>query len=160
VEIPSRFRVYETDFWLINHRLDSALPGYLMLGSKLPIGDLSEVPDNAPATVGPLLARTQKALRTKLYPIRIYIGRYGHSHGYSVHFHLIPIYDWVEKLFWCDERYRVLQQFAEKGRELTPDGAELTLFIWREFCERLNPPPIIGPSIDEAIVMLRAEMNG
>ena len=47
MEIPSRFQVYETDCWLINHRLDSALPGYLMLGSKSQVGDLSELPDDA-----------------------------------------------------------------------------------------------------------------
>ena len=162
MEIPSRFRVHETDFWLINHRLDSALPGYLMLGSKLQVSDLSEVPDDALATLGPLLARAQRSLKTRLNPTRIYIGRYGHSRGYPVHFHLIPVYDWVEKLFLRDDKYRVFEQFAEKDRVMPggPDGAELTLFIWREFCERLNPPPIAGPSIDETIVMLREEMNG
>jgi diadenosine tetraphosphate (Ap4A) HIT family hydrolase len=159
MQIADRFRIYETDYWLINHRLDSALPGYLMLGSKLPISDLSDVPDDALATLGPLLAKAQRAMKSALHPDRIYIGRYGHSRGYPVHFHLIPVYDWVEALFRRDERYRVLQQFAETGGDVTPDGAELTLFIWREFCERINPPPIAGPAIDETIAMLRDEMT-
>jgi len=25
-----------------------------------------------------------------------------------IHFHVIPIYDWVEELFWKDARYRPL----------------------------------------------------
>lgn len=32
--------------------------------------------------------------------------------GLPVHFHLIPLYDWVEELFWEDTRYRTLQQFG------------------------------------------------
>jgi diadenosine tetraphosphate (Ap4A) HIT family hydrolase len=86
LEIPDQLHVYETDFWLLNHRIDSALPGYLMLGSKLPVGDLSELPDSALAALGPLLAKVQHTLRTKLKPTRVYIGRYGHSPGYPIHF--------------------------------------------------------------------------
>lgn len=159
MEIPDRMVVYETDFWLLNHRMDSALPGYLMLGSKLPIYDLSELPDGALRELGPLLSESQKALRTTLRPVRIYIGRYGHSPGYPIHFHMIPVYDWIEELFWRDDRYRVLQRFVETQGELDTDGAELTLFIWREFCERSNPPPIEGISVTEAIAVLRERMN-
>lgn len=56
--------------------------------------------------------------------------------GLPVHFHLIPLYDWVEELFWEDTRYRTLQQFGVPTTEPLTDGAELTLFVWREFCER------------------------
>lgn len=72
-------------------------------------------------------------------------GRYGHSPGYSLHFHVIPNYDWVEALFWQHDRYRALDKFAEGRSETAPDGVELTFFIWREFCERAVPPPIKGP---------------
>ena len=61
--------------------------------------------------------------------------------GLPVHFHLIPLYDWVEELFWEDTRYRTLQQFGVPTADLT-DGAELTLFVWREFCERADPPAV------------------
>lgn len=36
------------------------------------------------------------------------------------------------------------------------DGAELTLFVWREFGESLTPPPIQGPGIEPVIEQLRA----
>ncbi|MBB3397131.1 hypothetical protein FHX09_002596 [Rhizobium sp. BK538] len=74
--------------------------------------------------------------------------------GYPIHFHVIPIYAWVEELFWSDDRYRLLETFADGPGETPTDGAEMTLFVWREFCERREPPPIKGPSVDEAINLL------
>jgi diadenosine tetraphosphate (Ap4A) HIT family hydrolase len=130
-----------------------------MLGSKLPADDLSDLPSTALTALGPLLAKAQEALRTKLKPMWVYVGRYGHSPGYPIHFHLMPVYDWLERLFWHDDRYRLLGKLAEKDGAPATDGAELTLFIWREFCERSEPPSIDGPSIDETIALLRGEMN-
>ncbi|MGO6906813.1 HIT family protein, partial [Rhizobium ruizarguesonis] len=43
--------------------------------------------------------------------------------------------------------------------ETATDGAELTLFVWREFCERAEPPPVKGPSVSEAIELLRETMR-
>jgi diadenosine tetraphosphate (Ap4A) HIT family hydrolase len=158
LQSPDRFLISEYHHWRLNHRIDSALPGYLMLASKLPVDDLSQLPDIALTELGPLLAKAQTTLRTKLKPMRVYIGRYGHSPGYPIHFHLIPVYSWVERLFWRDERYRLLEKFGEKGHQNATDGAELTLFIWREFCEGSRPPPIEGLSIDQAIALLRQEL--
>ena len=160
MQIPRRFSISEYDHWRLNHRIDSALPGYLMLASKLPVDDLSDLPDSALTELGPLLAKVQAAMRRKVKPVRVYIGRYGHSPGYPIHFHLIPVYDWVERLFWRDERYRLLEKFAGKEGPAETDGAELTLFIWREFCERSSPPLVVGPSVDETIASLRAELAG
>jgi diadenosine tetraphosphate (Ap4A) HIT family hydrolase len=159
LEIPQKFQVSETDGWLVNHRMDSALPGYLVVSSKTFTDDLSELPEVALAELGPLLARAQRALRHALKAQRVYIGRYGHTPGYSIHFHVIPIYDWVEELFWQDSRYRLLENFAASPGETTTDGAELTLFVWREFCERAKPPLVKGPSIPEAIGLLREAMR-
>jgi diadenosine tetraphosphate (Ap4A) HIT family hydrolase len=158
LQIPDRFIISEYRHWCLNHRIDSALPGYLMLVSKLPGDDLSQLPDIALTELGPLLAKVQSTLRTKLKPVRIYISRYGHSPGHPIHFHLIPVYSWVERLFWHDKRYRLLEKFAEKDRQTGTDGAELTLFIWREFCERSRSPPIVGLSIDQTISLLRQEL--
>lgn len=150
-----KFKILETEHWLVNHRTDSALPGYLMIGSKKFTNDLWELPENALAELGPLFARFQRALRLRLDAKRVYIGRYGHMPGYPIHFHVIPIYNWVESLFWQDERYRALAGFGEPTEELDTDGAELTFFVWREFCERRVPPPVSGPSVSEIIGILR-----
>lgn len=159
MEISSQFYVTETDGWLVSHRANSALPGYLIVSSKKFAGDLSELSERALCELGPLLALTQGALKQKLNAQRVYIGRYGHTPGHTVHFHIIPIYDWVEDLFWRDSRYRVLERFTEGEGETATDGAELTLFVWREFCERAEPPAIKGPGVFQAIELLRGAMG-
>jgi diadenosine tetraphosphate (Ap4A) HIT family hydrolase len=157
--IPAEFHVFETEHWLVNHRMNSALPGYLMLGAKASADNLGDLGADALSSLGQVLAQSQSAMLDALKPQRVYIGRFGHSPGYPLHFHLIPIYDWVETLFWADARYRVLENFAEGPGETPVDGAELTLFVWREFCERAVPPAIKGPSVRQAIDLLREAMR-
>ncbi|MBB2840780.1 UNVERIFIED_ORG: diadenosine tetraphosphate (Ap4A) HIT family hydrolase [Rhizobium etli] len=159
MQIPDRFHVVETDGWLVSHRVNSALPGYLMISSKLDTNDLSDLSEAALTELGPLLAKAQDVLKRKLGAQRIYIGRFGHSPGYPIHFHVIPIYAWVEELFWKDSRYRVLQNFADGPGETPTDGAELTLFVWREFCERALPPQVEGRSVTQTIELLREAMR-
>ncbi|MBD8709267.1 HIT family protein [Pseudomonas sp. CFBP 13711] len=156
MHIPPHLVIHETTHWLINHRRDSHLPGYLMLSAKQMTHALATLPIEALAELGVLQAQIQQAIETHLHPNRLYIGRFGHGAGHSIHFHFIPIYPWVEALFWQDERYRSLQTFGSlpDGSNQT-DGAELTLFVWREFCERPDPPSIEGPSVDLAIAALR-----
>ncbi len=155
----SRFVIGESDGWLVSHRANSALPGYLIVASKGLANDLFDLPDGALREIGPLLALSQATLKRELGAPRVYIGRYGHIPGLAFHFHVIPIYDWVEKLFWRDGRYRILGQFAEGEGETGTDGAELTLFVWREFCERRRAPPIEGPSVSKTIALLRETMG-
>lgn len=156
MEIPPSLVIHETTHWLINHRLDSHLPGYLMLSAKQMTHSLATLPNEALAELGVLQAQIQQTIEINLHPNRLYIGRFGHDAGHSIHFHFIPIYPWVEALFWQDERYRSLQTFGSLPIQSNQtDGAELTLFVWREFCERPDPPPIEGPSIDQAIAALR-----
>jgi diadenosine tetraphosphate (Ap4A) HIT family hydrolase len=139
--------------------MNSSLPGYLMLGSKAFADELSDLSMEALSSLGPLMAKVQSAMRIMLRPDRIYIGRYGHRQGYPLHFHMIPIYDWVERLFWQDTRYRALEDFAGPVVETAVDGAELTFFVWREFCERLDPPAVQGPTVAETIAILREAMR-
>ncbi len=69
----------------------------------------------------------------------------------------MPVYDWVEDLFWKDSRYRLLESFAYAENPLpSTDGAELTLFVWREFAENPTPPAIQGRSVEEVIEELRS----
>ncbi|MFK0166513.1 HIT family protein [Rhizobium sp. NPDC090279] len=159
MKIASQFLIAETDEWHVSHRANSALPGYLIIASKRAADNLSDLADDALREIGPLLASAQAALKRELCARRVYIGRYGHVAGLAFHFHIIPIYDWVEALFWQDVRYRVLGQFAEGEGETETDGAELTLFVWREFCERVQPPPIEGPAVPEVIELLRKSLR-
>ncbi|OBY89934.1 MULTISPECIES: HIT family protein [Pseudomonas] len=156
MQIPSSHVIHQTEHWLLNHHLASALPGYLMLGSKQPVGSLADLPEAALAEMGGLMAKVQRILEQTLQPKWLYIGRFGHSPGFPIHFHFIPVYAWVEELFWADERYRTLSQFAHIEDAATQtDGAELTLFVWREFGEAPVPPAVQGPSIGQVIELLR-----
>lgn len=160
MDIPPRFIIHETEHWLVNHRMDSALPGYLMLSAKHMTNSLAALPTEALAELGVLQARTQSAIEATLAPKRVYIGRFGHEQGYAIHFHFIPIYQWVEEMFWSDERYRLLQTFSslDSGADQT-DGAELMLFVWREFCERPDLPVIRGLSVEQTIAVLHREFG-
>lgn len=158
MDIPPRFIVHQTEHWTINHRLDSALPGYLMLSARQMTQSLAQLPAQALAELGVLQARIQQVIEVHLQPERLYIGRFGHSAGHAIHFHCMPVYAWVQALFWQDQRYRALQAFGSTDSAAAQtDGAELTLFIWREFCERPDPPPIQGPSVTCVIAGLREQ---
>jgi diadenosine tetraphosphate (Ap4A) HIT family hydrolase len=130
-EVDPRFVVHETAHWLVNHRDDAVLPGYLMIAAKAPAGrPLAELGAAALAELGPLLARTTRLLESEMGAKRVYCGRYGHSPGWPVHFHVMPVYAWVEEAFARDDRCRVLSELHRCG-ETRPDGADLTVFIWR-----------------------------
>jgi diadenosine tetraphosphate (Ap4A) HIT family hydrolase len=155
--MPGRYQnsiILETEHWQISHRADSALPGYLILEARHAANELHRLPGCALAELGMLLAKVQRALQATLNPEHLYVGRYGHSAGRTFHFHIIPICGWVKRGFFEDPRYRLLQslQYPPSGET---DGAELTLYVWREFCERPDPPPIFGPSVEEVVEMLR-----
>lgn len=153
-----RYHISEFSGWSVTHRSNSALPGYLMISATAATNELSDLPSEALTSLGSVMAAVQHALNG-LGAKRVYLGRYGHSPGYPIHFHAIPIYDWVEDLFWKDERYRLLNQFAHGPGETLTDGAELTLFVWREFCERPDPPPIEGPSVSATTAILRRTLQ-
>ncbi|MNH21026.1 hypothetical protein D3C79_808180 [compost metagenome] len=124
MDIPPRFIIHQTRHWVLNHRMNSALPGYVMLSAKAQTNALSTLPIEAQAELGVLLAQTQKIIEDLLQPKRLYIGRFGHDPGHSIHFHFIPVYPWVEALFWEDERYRALQTFGSiDSDEPLTDGA-------------------------------------
>ena len=157
MQIAPAYIIDQTEHWLLNHHQASTLPGYLMLGAKAPTDSLADMPDAALAELGGLLANIQKVMQAQLQPKWLYISRYGHMPGLPLHFHFIPVYDWVEQAFWQDERYRALQRFgAQELQETLTDGAELTLFVWREFGESTAPPPIQGPGVEQVIEQLRA----
>jgi diadenosine tetraphosphate (Ap4A) HIT family hydrolase len=160
MDIAPRFIIHETAHWILNHHMSSALPGYLVLGTRHNANSLSDLPEQALVEMGVLLASIQKTLQAELKPKWLYISRFGHDPRFPIHFHYIPVYQWVEDQFWEDERYRLLENFGTSAaaRTLT-DGAEMTLFIWREFGENSQLPAIEGPSIDQVIDHLRTCFN-
>ena len=160
---PEHLVIFQTEDWILSHRVDSALPGYLILGARMPTNNLSFMRPEALAQLGTLLACSQKALTTVLNPKYLYMSRYGHMAGCALHFHLIPVCEWVMQCFFREPRYHVVRELscrsAAAGVEET-DGAELTLYIWREFCDGPTARSISGPSIKEVVERLKVLMSG
>jgi diadenosine tetraphosphate (Ap4A) HIT family hydrolase len=134
-----------------------------MLGACAPVNDLSLMCPDALAQLGTLLASAQRALNEVVAPEHLHISRYGHAAGHAFHFHIIPVSGWVRRRFLGDSRYRVLRSLAPPAASAdagdTTDGAELTLYIWREFCENPVPPAISGPSVQDVVERLAALMS-
>jgi diadenosine tetraphosphate (Ap4A) HIT family hydrolase len=154
---PPKFVIHETAHWRINQRVDASLPGYLMLGARDPAAVRFEcLTTDALMQLGPLLKATVGVIEQVLSPRHVYISRFGHSPGHTVHFHLIPVYSWVIEAFRKDGRYRVLEQFYRPDlAKLGFDGPDMNLFISREFAESLTPPRNEGPNMDTALELLR-----
>ena len=71
MDIPPRFIIHQTRHWVLNHRMNSALPGYVMLSAKTQTNALSTLPVEAQAELGVLLAQTQKIIEGLLQPKRL-----------------------------------------------------------------------------------------
>jgi diadenosine tetraphosphate (Ap4A) HIT family hydrolase len=157
VFIPSHeFVVQETEHWRVNHRVDTTLPGYLIVGAKDSRAvDLNHLPQAALVEMGPLFSSLTDALQSLFEPEHVHICRFGHDSGQTLHFHIIPSYDWVK------EAYRVAA--TEGGTEIQypafSDGASLTLFVSEEFARGRAPCEIIGPNIEEVIRVLKIELS-
>ena len=155
---PARFVIHETEHWLVNHRVDTVYPGYLMVGARAPDAtSLASLSPEALAELGGLLAACVHALETRLGATRVYCGRYGHEPDHTVHFHVLPVYAWTVERFLADELAPKLRAFHASPTLSEFDGADLTLFVWRRFAEPGGEPPEIdGPSVGETIEVLRA----
>jgi len=161
---PARFVIHETEHWLVNHRIDTVYPGYLMVGARAPDAtSFASLSPEALAELGGLLAACVHALETRLGATRVYCGRYGHEPDHTVHFHVLPVYAWTVERFLADELAPKLRSFhASPPDAASPtlsdfDGADLTLFLWRRFADPgAVSPEIDGPSMDEPIEVLRA----
>jgi diadenosine tetraphosphate (Ap4A) HIT family hydrolase len=157
VFIPKHeFLVYETAHWRINQRVDSPLPGYLMVGAKDPKAvDLTQLSTDALSEMGAVLSMATGALQTHLQPEHLYICRFGHDNGHTVHFHVIPIYQWVI------EAYRRVSRDGGTQVQYPDfiDGASLTLFVTEEFAHGRTPCEIVEPGIGAVIQVLREVLN-
>ena len=144
--IPEHLIIHRTEHWTINHRVDTEMPGYLMIGaSDSKVERFQDISEEAAAELGTLIVRATKYVEEELQPKRIFCSRYGYDAGHSVHFHVIPIYSWLEEEFIKDPEYS----------KLFCDGSSLTLFLWREYIEAENKRPIFGPGVEEVIDRLK-----
>ena len=147
--------VYETEHWQVNQRVDATLPGYLIVSAKDPNAfELATLSSGALMEVGGVLRTVTAALRTSFKPEHIHVCCFGHSPGHTVHFHVIPVYEWMKQAY----RRMARKDDAVQYPNFT-DGASLTLFVSEEFTRRRAPCEIPEPSIERAIQTLRDALN-
>jgi len=146
--------VHENRHWSLKHREDSKLPGYLILTSKVSgEGSLSELEDGALEELGRLQVTATMVLESVLQARLVYVCRWGHQPGHAPHFHIVPLYGWVERAYAADHRWT----------DEEPDGPVLFKYITIAFTEDEAAPPIHGPSVEEVVGILRqgfAERDG
>lgn len=162
---PPHLIVLETVHWRINQRVEAKVPGYLMMAPRDSNAvSFATIHPNALMEMGPVLARVTRAIEDHLHPQYLYVSRYGHMADHNLHLHIIPVYKWMAEAFRKDARYRILQQFYTPGVYTSAqdngfDGAEMTLFIWRELVESSIPPDVQGPTVAQGIEMLRLALR-
>ncbi len=72
--------IHETSHWILKHRADSKLPGYLILAAKyLHTDSLSKLSCNALNELGFLQAKATEYLETRFNAQLVYICRWGHQ---------------------------------------------------------------------------------
>lgn len=156
---PPELVVTETDHWRVNQCVDVGIPGYLIVSALDPDADrLAALSAGAQAELGPLLARVHQAIEAELSPNITYCVRWGHGPGHSVHFHVIPVFLWMEEEMRADARFRVLKELhASPGWDFPVeyDGTEMCLFVRRVYAEQADPPPVPGSSREVVVVRLR-----
>ena len=143
--------------WVVVQRADATLPGYLIVAAKR--ASARRIEDALPgalAELGPLLGEVAGAVREVLRPCHLHICLFGSEPGFSVHFHVIPIYDWVREAYERAVRERATEiEYPE-----LLDGASLTLFVSEEFARGRAPCPVPEPDVGEAILRLRRALSG
>ncbi len=127
--IPTEYVVYETEHWIVNHRMNSTYAGYLMIASKSEVSELSDLCPESLSSLGVVLADVERLLQRAYTPEKIIISKLGFSKGFNCHFHAVP----VSKKVINEVRKRSSYMFNE------PDGNDIMLFINREYCENQDP---------------------
>lgn len=123
--IPKELIVFENKHWIINHRENSAYPGYLMVASKERVSNLSSLCFEALQELGSVLAEVEKMLNASFQPIKVVFSKLGFSEGFGCHFHAVPV---------AREVLEKIRNHSDYTNE-EPDGLDVMLFINREYCE-------------------------
>lgn len=126
--IPAEFIVFERKHWVVNYRMGSTYPGYLMVASRQSVSDISELETPALEEMGKVLADVERAIRVVYNPYKVLVGKLGFTKGFNCHFHVVPVHAWVLEEIKLNTRY------ADE-----PDGNDVMLYVNREYCENQCP---------------------
>jgi diadenosine tetraphosphate (Ap4A) HIT family hydrolase len=83
--------IYVDELWQADHEFTPLLRGYVILKPRRHVHELADLTDPEAATLGPLLRRLLRAMRSALAPERIYVASFAET-VHHLHFHLVPRY--------------------------------------------------------------------
>lgn len=127
--------LWRGQFWRIELKEGYTLPGYLVIGCS-GASKFDELDQQSSREMGETIQLATSALEKVLSPRHVLAGRFGLIPGNPIHYHVVPIYDWVEQAFKESSDYIGLDQLNPPDYPVHPDGALLLAFVWREMCVR------------------------
>lgn len=72
--IPKDMIITEMRHWIVNHRIGSTYPGYLMVASRQPANDVSELDAEASAEMWLVLADVERSLIATYKPYKVLVA--------------------------------------------------------------------------------------
>ena len=130
-----------------------------MLSPVSAASEFHDLSEPALSELGSVIAKATQSIKACYNPDYIFTSRYGVIPGLSLHFHIIPIYTWIRDLLQSHPRYRCLDSLYNPDYGTTPDAADFTLFIWREFIEARPPLAAEHFSLAETVAALRSQIE-
>ncbi|EIZ0685683.1 hypothetical protein MNO16_000004 [Vibrio parahaemolyticus] len=142
--IPDEYLVFENEYWVVNHRMNSTYAGYLMVASKSESTELSDLCQKSLASLGLVLAEVEGLLQRTFSPQKVIFSKLGFSKGFNCHFHAVPVSENVIKEICQNSNFTFDK----------PDGNDVMLFINREYCENQDPEKVKAV-VGESVARLR-----
>ncbi len=149
---PSHSILSQTEHWRVHHNLHSRVEGYLMIGALDPEGyDFDQLSSESLSEMGLVIKNCVSAIKRVYKPKHVFVSRYGVVPGNLVHFHVIPVYDWMDQRIEDDPRYSFVAELTEETDGLKYDAADYLYYIWRELTERADQSGLVPVDVGTVV---------
>lgn len=149
--------IFQGKYWDININLSFGVPGYLFVRHSIGNGDkFTDIEPNEYAEMGKMIGLATSAAEHCLGAQRVFAGKFGLMLNHPVHFHIVPVYDWILEEFAKKTDLTTLQNNRPDDYPLLPDGAEIVSFVWQEYCFTGQMPKYVKSrtNLDEIVQKL------
>lgn len=149
--------LFQGEYWDININLNFGVPGYLFVRNSRGADDkFSAINPHEYAEMGRMIGLATSAVEHCLNVKRVFAGKFGLVAAHPVHFHIVPIYDWILDEFVQKTDMEKLQKSYPDNYPAIPDGADIMKFIWHQYCFTSHTPENIeaNTNLDEIVQKL------
>lgn len=134
-EMQDNLTLWQGRHWQINLNTRFGVPAYLFVNGLGPASQRFSALDPAAfAELGPAIGLATRAVEMALDPVHVFVGKFGMVPGHAIHFHVLPVTNWMLAAFAEDSRFHALAKLNPDGYPAVPDAAELIACFWRKFC--------------------------